>query len=91
METFKDPMLTLKQPLLDMEDGELLAHIQQLRVQRLKGPRQVKRSSTTGAPSKSRAADPMTKLEKFLASMPKEERDKFIASLKERQDETTGN
>lgn len=86
METFRDPMLTLKKPLLDMEDGELLAYIRKLVVQRLKGPKQVKRSSATGAPSKSRAADPMTKLEKFLASMPKEERDKFIASLKENQD-----
>lgn len=89
MQTFKDPILTLKKPLLDMDDKELAHYIRQLGINRLKGPKPVKRSKETGAPSKSRAANPATKLEKLLASMPKEERDAFIESLKEQQDGTT--
>jgi len=82
MQTFKDPLLTLKKPLLDFNEEEMSAYVARLNINRMKGPARVKRSKATGAPSGGRAVSPVTKLEKILASMGEEERKAFLKSIK---------
>ena len=67
-----------------MTDEEVLAYVDKLRVLRFKGPKPVKRSKATGAPSGGRAASPITKLDKLLSTMPEEERAAFLKSLAEK-------
>lgn len=83
METIeRGPILALKQQLRDMSDEELLSYIEKLNINRMKGPKPVKRSKETGAPTQGRAINPMDKLDKILAAMPENERAAFIEYMK---------
>ena len=81
-----DPLATLKKQLLDFSAEEMSSYIEQLGINRLKGPEPVKRSKETGRPTGGKSMSPLDKLEKILSSMGEGEREAFLAIMKENKD-----